>query len=126
MVRIRIRIKQSDPYQIEKQDPDPHLKGLDSGIWIRNTASLLCINNFTQSTITVLSSVSCVHTVVSCYVSLLSRSVSLFSCCACILFVSLYSPVPFLFSITVQTICLHCPALCTNSPRCTCIFSGSV
>ncbi len=37
MVRIRTRIKQPDPYQIEKQDPyqsekqdpDPYQKGLD-------------------------------------------------------------------------------------------------
>jgi hypothetical protein len=39
MVRIRIRIKQSDldPYQIEKQDPAPYQKGLDPQHWFIST-----------------------------------------------------------------------------------------
>jgi hypothetical protein len=32
-VRIQIRTKQSDPYQIEKQEPDPYQKGLDPQHW---------------------------------------------------------------------------------------------
>jgi hypothetical protein len=32
-IRFRIRIKQSDPYQSEKQDPDPYQNRLDPQHW---------------------------------------------------------------------------------------------
>jgi hypothetical protein len=41
MVKIQIRIKQSDPDQIEKQDPDPYKSEKQDPyqkVWIRNTS----------------------------------------------------------------------------------------